>query len=130
MDWYIRCLTQKYADFDGRASRAEFWNFCLYNFLIGMGGGFVLSILAAISEALALVGFLLIMVYALGTLIPGIAVTVRRLHDTDRTGWLLLTPLIPFVGFIASIVLLVFYCQDSTFGRNQYGPNPKRPATV
>ena len=60
--------------------------------------------------------------YTLGVLIPGIAVSVRRLHDTDRTGWWLLMYLIPVIG---ALVFLVFMVQDSKPGENHYGPNPK-----
>jgi uncharacterized membrane protein YhaH (DUF805 family) len=62
-------------------------------------------------------------IYSLAVLIPGIAVSVRRLHDTNRSGWWLLISLIPLIG---AIVLLVFMVQDSQEGDNQYGPNPKR----
>ena len=61
-------------------------------------------------------------IYALAVLIPGLAVSVRRLHDTERSGWWLLIALVSLVG---AIVLLVFMVQDSTPGQNQYGANPK-----
>ena len=61
-------------------------------------------------------------VYALAVLIPGLAVSVRRLHDTNRSGWWILTGLVPILGWIA---LLIFYVEDSRPGANQYGPNPK-----
>jgi uncharacterized membrane protein YhaH (DUF805 family) len=65
-------------------------------------------------------------IYSLAMLIPGIAVTVRRLHDTGRSGWWVLVALIPVLGFIA---LLVFMVLDSQPGSNEYGPNPKEVAT-
>ncbi len=61
-------------------------------------------------------------IFSLAILIPSISVSVRRLHDIDRTGWWVLISLVPLVGWI---VLLVFHVQDSTLGPNKYGPNPK-----
>jgi uncharacterized membrane protein YhaH (DUF805 family) len=115
--WKLVVL-ERYAKFDGRAGRAEFWWFVLANFLAYI----VLAILMQISG----IFFLLYIVYALGVLIPSLAVAIRRLHDTDKSGWLLLLGLIPFVGFI---ILLVFYIQEGTSGPNQYGPGPE-PATT
>lgn len=124
MDWFVKCLMEKYADFEGRASRSEYWYFVLFNILAYLGLAIVTVVLAGIT------GFDLLVavptLYLFGTLIPGLAVTARRLHDTDRSGWWQLLNFVPFGG----IVLLVFCVQDSTFGRNNYGPNPKRPASV
>lgn len=113
MDWYLSVL-EKYADFSGRARRSKFWMFALVNFFIGVA----LSVLGWMGHGLGLVAFL----YAAAVLSPGIAVGVRRLHDTGRSGWMLLVGLIPFVG---ALVLLVFHCLDGAPGDNQYGPNPK-----
>lgn len=115
MGWYLQVL-KKYAVFSGRAQRAEFWFYALFNAIIL----FVLELLAK-SDALSAFRFLAA-IYALAVFIPGVAVTVRRLHDTSRTGWWALLPLIPVIG---PIVLLVFMCLDSTPGGNDYGPNPK-----
>ena len=65
--------------------------------------------------------------YTLSILVPSVAVASRRLHDTNRSGW---TQLIVFIPLVGSIILLVFLAQDSSFERNRYGPNPKRPAAV
>ncbi|HEV7802196.1 MAG TPA: DUF805 domain-containing protein [Burkholderiales bacterium] len=112
MNWYLQVL-KRYAEFSGRASRTEFWMFTLVNFIVVV----VLSLLDSF------IGFgLLGMIYGLGVLIPSLAVSVRRLHDTNRSGWWLLIGLIPVIGFI---VLLVFMVQDSDAGDNQYGSNPK-----
>ena len=62
------------------------------------------------------------LIFALGSTIPAIAVSVRRLHDTDRSGWWFLIQLIPLIG---GIVLLVFFCLDSSPGQNRFGANPK-----
>lgn len=113
MHWYLKVL-QSYAVFRGRAQRAEYWFFFLFNLLISIG-------LAVIDAVLATAGALGL-IYALAVLIPGVAVTIRRLHDTGRSGWWLLIALVPVVGAIA---LLVFMALDSEPGPNDHGPNPK-----
>lgn len=119
MNWYLDVL-KKYAVFNGRARRAEYWYFMLFNFLISI---FLVTIdfVGGSFNTETGVG-LLSGIYSLAVLIPGISVTVRRLHDADRSGWWLLIPLIPIIG---GIVLFIFMIQDSTPGDNQYGPNPK-----
>jgi uncharacterized membrane protein YhaH (DUF805 family) len=112
MNWYVKVLKQ-YVDFSGRAQRMEFWMFALINYLI-MFGLYIIDIVLGLGFLGAL--------YALGVLLPSIAVGVRRLHDTNRAGWWLLLGLIPLIG---AIVLLVFFIQDSQPGANEYGPNPK-----
>ncbi len=77
-----------------------------------------------IFQAIASVFVVLVVLYGLAVLIPGIAVGIRRLHDTGKSGWWLLIALVPFVGII---VLIVFFCQDSTPGVNQYGTSEKYP---
>lgn len=119
MNWYLEVL-KKYAVFNGRARRKEYWYFVLFNIIISI-------VLAAIEGSTgsfspeAGVG-LLGGIYTLAVLIPSIAVSVRRLHDTERSGWWLLIALIPLIG---AIVLLVFMVQDSKPGQCQYGANPK-----
>ena len=113
MNWYLAVL-RNYTGFSGRASRTEFWMWTLVNFIIGV----VLYILALAVHPL----LFLVIVYDLAVLIPGLAVSFRRLHDTDRTAWWLLIYLIPLIG---AIVLLVFFCMDSTPGDNRYGSSPK-----
>ena len=113
MSWYLQAL-RKYAVFDGRAHRTEYWMFILFNVIITL----VLYLIEALAGGPGVLGGL----YGLAVLIPGIAVAVRRLHDTNRSGWWWLIGLIPLVG---TIVLLVFLVQDSQPGENQYGPNPK-----
>lgn len=113
MDWYLKVLRQ-YADFEGRARRTEYWMFALFNIIIA----FVLGFVEGLVGGPGILGFL----YGLAVLLPGIAVSVRRLHDTGKSGWLLLIAFIPLIG---AIVLLVFMVMDSQPGDNQYGPNPK-----
>jgi uncharacterized membrane protein YhaH (DUF805 family) len=112
MHYYLDVL-KKYAVFEGRASRKEYWMFVLFNILISIVLSIVFDLLGV---------HLLVFLYSLAILIPSIAVGVRRLHDTNRTGWWLLIGLIPLIG---TIVLLVFFVIDSQPGSNQYGPNPK-----
>lgn len=119
MNWYMTVL-KKYAVFSGRAQRAEYWFFVLFNIIISFVLAFVDSA-AGTMTAGAGVG-ILGGIYSLAILIPSIAVAVRRLHDTSRSGWWLLIAFIPLIGFI---VLLVFFVMDSTPGANEHGPNPK-----
>ena len=117
MKWYLEVL-KKYAVFSGRAHRTEFWMFTLINIII-------IVVLSVIEGLLGSPG-IVCLIYYLAVLIPSIAVTFRRLHDTDRSGWWILISLIPLIG---AIVLLVFIVQDSKSGENQYGPNPKTATT-
>ncbi len=116
MNWYIEVL-KNYAVFNGRARRKEYWMFFLFNVIIAIGLG-VISVIPKVGS----LGSVIANIYCLATLIPGIAVAIRRMHDTGRSGWWLLMGLIPFVG---AIVLLVFLVQDSQPGENEFGPNPK-----
>jgi uncharacterized membrane protein YhaH (DUF805 family) len=113
LNWYLKALKQ-YAVFSGRARRKEYWLFFLFNIIIDL----VLGVIERSAGGPGVLGG----IYSLVVLIPSIAVSVRRLHDTDRSGWWLLIGLIPLIG---TIVLLVFMVQDSQPGENQYGPNPK-----
>lgn len=118
INYYVGVL-KKYADFNGRARRREYWSFALVSFLV--------SIALSIVDGMLGTAFLA-SIYGLAVLLPGIAVTVRRLHDIGKTGWLALVALIPFIGWL---VLLYFMIQDSEPGVNQWGPNPKEnPATT
>ncbi|MFF4983859.1 DUF805 domain-containing protein [Streptomyces sp. NPDC001046] len=112
MNWYLTAL-RKYATFSGRARRREFWMFVLFNSLA--------ATVAVILDAVLGWGPWLTLVYVLFSLIPSLAVGVRRLHDTARSGWWLLIGLVPLAG----IALLVFAVIEGTSGRNGYGPDPK-----
>ena len=113
MNWYLEAL-KKYAVFSGRARRSEYWMFTLFNVIIS----FVLGFIEGYMGGTGVIG----LIYTLAVLIPGLSVAVRRLHDTERSGWWLLIGFVPVVGII---VLLVFLVQDSKPGSNQYGNNPK-----
>lgn len=122
---YRRVLLQNYANFEGRARRKEFWMFALGNFLVGIGLMIVGGILGVLPVIGRLLGGLVYVVYALfclAIIVPSIAVAVRRLHDTDKSGWMLLLGLIPIIG---GFIVLYFYVIDSQPGPNRYGPNPK-----
>ena len=118
LTWYLEVL-KKYAVFSGRAQRKEYWYFFLFNLLIGAALGFIegMTGLFAASDSSVLANL-----YTVAVVIPGIAVSVRRLHDTDRSGWWLWIALVPFIG---ALVLLVFMVFDSHPGQNRYGPSPK-----
>ena len=122
MNWYLEVL-KKYSVFSGRARRKEYWVFLLFNIVISVALAVIDGATGTFSEEMGL--GLLGGVYALAVLIPSIAVSVRRLHDTDRSGWWLLLAVVPVLG---AIVLLVFMALDSKPGENQYGPNPKETA--
>jgi uncharacterized membrane protein YhaH (DUF805 family) len=117
MDWYLGVL-KKYAEFKGRARRREFWMFALFNFIISLVLSIIDRVIGNPEMGLGILGTL----YALAVLLPSLAVGVRRLHDTGRSGWWLLIGLIPCIGLI---VLIIFTVEDSQAGDNQYGPNPK-----
>ena len=106
MAWYLDVL-KNYAMFDGRAGREEFWQFTLINIIISIG------LYATLSDLWA--------VYTVAVLVPSIAVSVRRLHDIDRSGWWFLIAIVPVIY----IVLLFMMLLDGKPGTNQYGFNPK-----
>jgi uncharacterized membrane protein YhaH (DUF805 family) len=118
VDWAKRPL-QKYADVTGRAPRAEYWWFVLF-VIIGEIIAMAIDSILGLSQMIGPYGPVLCL-YLLALLVPSITVGVRRLHDTDRSGWWLLIGLIPLIG---AIVLLVFFVTEGTKGDNQYGPNP------
>jgi uncharacterized membrane protein YhaH (DUF805 family) len=123
MNWYLDAW-KNYINFQGRARRKAYWMFVLFNII-------ALVILSLIEGALGLSGQngygILTGLYSLAIILPLIALAVRRLHDTGRSGWWILIGLVPLIG---PIVLIVFYVTDSQPGTNQYGPNPKESPTA
>lgn len=109
----VTTVLQKYVDFSGRARRSEYWWWILA-YCIALGVAQAISI-AIHTEIL----YLLVI---LAVILPTLSVGVRRLHDTDRSGWWILINIIPLIG---AIIFLVFTVSDSTPGDNQYGPSPK-----
>ena len=107
MDWYLMVL-KKYAVFDGRARRKEYWMFFLFNVIIAV-------VLGVIGGLLGDNRGLLANIYSLAVLVPGVAVAIRRMHDIGKSGWFMLIP----------IYNLILACEDGNRGDNQYGPDPK-----
>ena len=120
MDWMLMPL-RRYAEFSGRSQRKEYWMYTLFLFIVSIVIGIIEGILGINTMIGGVYGPLTVLLL-LGTLVPSIAVGIRRLHDTDRSGWWLLIALVPLIG---AIVLLVFYVSDGTSGSNRFGPDPK-----
>ncbi|MBI2464375.1 DUF805 domain-containing protein [Candidatus Peregrinibacteria bacterium] len=118
MNYYLSAL-KKYAVFNGRSQRAEYWYFILFNIIISI----VLSIIDEFIKRNLGVSLGMSGIYSLAVFIPVLAVSVRRLHDIGKSGWMLLINLIPLIGFIWLVVLMA---KDSNPGENKYGPNPKK----
>lgn len=114
----VRSVLTQYAVFSGRSRRSEYWWYTLF--------AVVVSLVASQVDA-ALGSQVVSIILALALLLPGLGVSIRRLHDTGRSGWWLLIGLVPVVGVI---VLIVFYVQDSQPMTNAYGPSPKHEPVV
>ena len=119
MSWYLKAL-KNYAVFSGRAQRMEYWIFALFNAIISIALGMIDRFTGSFSSDshFGLLGGL----FALAMFIPALAVAVRRLHDTDRTGWWILILFVPLIGAIWFLVLMIL---DGTPGNNRYGSDPK-----
>lgn len=122
MNWYIKTITENYVKFEGRARRQEYWMFYLFHIIIIFLLGFLMNIFEDSTTSLILGAFLI--VYFIATLLPSLAITVRRLHDTGKSGWYYLFSFIPYIG---GLILLIFMVIDGDKGPNQYGPDPKAP---
>ena len=107
MEWYLKVLKQ-YGDFSGRARRKEYWMFVLFNIIF--------------SSIATLISLKIYTIYTIAVLIPNLAVSVRRLHDVGKSGWMCFIALIPLIG---TIWLLILMLSDSNPGKNEYGVNPK-----
>lgn len=125
-DWWKKVVFKNYANFSGRARRAEYWNFVLVNiiiyiplYLFGMVGMFNRS-----ASVLSLITLSMVGLFALAMFIPSLAVLVRRLHDTGKSGWYFLLYFIPIIGVILMLVWL--FTDDDRFV-NSYGEDPKNP---
>jgi uncharacterized membrane protein YhaH (DUF805 family) len=120
MQWFIDVITKRYAQFSGRARRKEFWMYTLFYAI----GYIILAIIDQIlgTHAKNQFGGLLAGIFTLALLVPSIAVAVRRLHDTNRSGWWYLINLIPCIG---QIIFIVFAAGEGVAGDNKYGPDPK-----
>ncbi len=110
LDYFKECFTKNYANFKGRARRKEYWGFSLIYVVIYLALVFGLGL---INDSLAAIGG----IFALASLVPSIAVGVRRMHDVGKSGWFLLIP----------IYSLILAFTDGDKGSNEYGPDPKNP---
>jgi uncharacterized membrane protein YhaH (DUF805 family) len=118
----IRSVLTQYIGFTGRARRSEYWWWALFTVLVGFAAAILDGVLGTTLGPDNSVTGVIGVIVNLALLLPTLAVAVRRLHDTDRSGWWLLIGLVPIVG---AIVLLVFFVLDSTPGPNRFGANPK-----
>ncbi|APE26964.1 DUF805 domain-containing protein [Aurantiacibacter gangjinensis] len=126
---------KRYADFSGRSRRKEYWLFTLLavivyalSFMMIMAGMPTpqYSAYGAVPQeptGIFYIGAALLGIFALASFIPALAVAVRRLHDTEKSGWFLLLNFIPLGG----LILLIFFCMEGTKGANKYGADPKDP---
>ena len=119
INYAIECVTKNYANFNGRASRTEYWSFTLCSSIIS--GLISLLYRSTGSEVVSILS----LVVSLALLVPGIAVAWRRLHDIGKQGAWYVIGLLPVVGWI---VLIYWFCQDGVAGENEYGPDPKQQA--
>jgi uncharacterized membrane protein YhaH (DUF805 family) len=118
MNYYTKVIS-KYAEFSGRARRAEYWMFGLINIIIMLSLAFIGVLLDPSGSGGGLVIYFL---YFLFMFIPSIAVTIRRLHDTGNSGWMVLVAFIPFIGPLWIFILM---CIEGEAQENKYGPDPK-----
>ncbi|UAB77592.1 DUF805 domain-containing protein [Erythrobacter sp. SCSIO 43205] len=146
MEWMFLPL-KRYAQFSGRSRRKEFWMFILFTTIVSMilaGPTFFSIMSASVADPMAvdadpfagvgtlgMAGLGLYGLFALAVLIPSIAVTVRRLHDRDMSGWwylgFIVGGMIPLIGFLISIGFIVVMALPGTEGANRFGPDPKDP---
>lgn len=128
MNWYLKVIKDNYANFEGRARRQEYWMFVLINLLISLILYIPLIIGVSMeNDTIILISGILLTIYVLATLIPSIAVVVRRLHDQDKSGTWYFIAFIPFIGGIWALILMA---TEGTRGPNQYGPDPKADETI
>ncbi len=118
MNWYLQAM-KKYAVFEGRARRTEYWMFILFNMIfasVAFGLDYLLGL--ALDANYGIIS----LIYTFAVIVPSISVLVRRLHDTGKSAWYMLITFIPLIG---SIWLLILLFTDGDYGANQYGENPK-----
>jgi uncharacterized membrane protein YhaH (DUF805 family) len=117
---------RRYADFNGRARRSEYWLFWLFTLILELVVSVIIGITGGDPMSMNLgLGGILFCIIVLGLFVPSLAVLFRRLHDTDRSAWWILIACLPLIG---ALVLLVFTLLDGTPGPNRFGPDPKARA--
>ncbi len=124
----VKLFFNRYTDFKGRSSRAEYWWVYLFNFLVVIVPYLILFTIGIGSDGLNIIGMLMAAIvglYVLATIIPGLAIAFRRMHDRNMTAWWLLLGLIPYIG---GIVLIVIFALPGTKGPNKFGADPLNPA--
>ena len=123
MNGYLHVL-KNYVNFSGRARRTEYWMFTLFHIIFLIVASVLDNILGTTfnTEGVSMPYGYLYLLYSLGVILPGLGVSVRRLHDVNKSGWFLLIAFIPIIG---AIWLLVHFCKEGTSGENNYGENPK-----
>ena len=121
MDWFIEGF-KKFADFSGRARRKAYWMFTLIHYLISIILIMMLKMTDTVMIEMSNTLGIIYLLYFLAVMIPFLSLSVRRMHDTGRSGWAVLSTFIPFVGII---ILLIFLCEEGQSTDNEYGPNPK-----
>ena len=119
MEWYLKVLRQ-FSDFEGRARRKEYWMYTLINAIVILIAITLDNVLGLANEDYFIGP--IYMLYALAVILPGLAVSVRRLHDVGKSGWMILISFIPIIG---GIWLLILFVTDGQVGENEYGLNPK-----
>lgn len=125
MKWMLMPL-RRYADFSGRSRRTEYWMFTLFIVLVTLVAGAAMFVLGGLDESnpggLAIVPAVALGIFSLAIVIPSFAVQVRRFHDQDKTGWLVLLAFIPYIG---GLIVLVLMCLPGTRGPNHFGADPR-----
>lgn len=119
--YFLDIIKNKYAQFDGRARRKEYWMFMAVYIVIYIVLAIIAAIFGAISSTLGSIFYGLIGLACLAIVVPSIALGIRRLHDTNKSGWFMLLGLVP----IANLYLLYLLIIEGDKGDNQYGPDPK-----
>ena len=128
LDYWKKAFAKNYANFNGRARRSEYWYYTLMNIIIVVGIQILTGIFAAMqSGVIAMVFGALYIIFALASIVPSLAVTVRRLHDIGKSGSFFFIAFIPLIG---SIWLLVLMCTEGNTGENAYGPDPKNQSSM
>tara|TARA_Y100001936_G_C16022039_1_gene640080 strand:+ start:302 stop:676 length:375 start_codon:yes stop_codon:yes gene_type:complete len=123
MKWYLKVMRDNYANVSGRARRKEYWMFTLFYFILFIGLFIVLFILdSLLGETDFNSGAIILIIFLFVHFIPSLAVTIRRLHDTGKSGWYLLLQLIPYLG---ALIIFIFTVIEGDKNENKWGPNPK-----
>jgi len=113
---------RRYVEFSGRSSRSEYWWWTLFVFIV--------AIAFLLLDALIGTPGVFYLLFSLAVFLPGLAVSVRRLHDRDRSGWWILIVFIPLIGIGGALLLLIWFLQRGNDGENNFGANPLQASTA